>query len=435
MKDRAKPPAQLSGIARGFRRRTLKTATLVSRAGLSVAGRAFSKREKASDQVVADAKKLLADMNELKGLVMKFGQMVSYLEGALPPEAQAVLSALQSDSTPLDWLEGQQQIEVGLGAPVSDCFDYFETKPFAAASIGQVHRAKIGAQDVAVKVQYPGIREALRSDLDTFGALTRIALAIGPLDGKALAAELRDRMLEECDYALEAKNQRLFAELLSDVEGARVPDVLMSHSSDTVLTSVLDTGLPFHRAVECFSQATLDRAAAIIFEGCFRCLFRYAVFNGDPHPGNYLFHPNGDVTFLDFGCVRRFDEPFMEQWKAFIRIVMTGQRNKFPEAFRQLGWVSNEKNYDWNATWEAMIYLYRPFLAAEPFTYTHDYVAESYDQLIIKNPNRFKMTMPPEWLLLNRLQWGLNSVLSHLGATGDWGRIWMEVINGATIPR
>ncbi len=435
MTDPPSKSSSLRQLASGFRGRTMRTAKIASKAGVSMATRALGVPTRSSSKSTDKAHLLLQEMNELKGLVMKFGQMASYLEGALPPEAQAILSELQANSTPLDWSVVRGEVERGLGAPVEDCFESFDTIPFAAASIGQVHRARVAGVDVAVKVQYPGIADALRSDLDTLGSLARLALTIGPLDGRSLVAELRGRMLEECDYIREAENQRLFSQLLTNVDGARVPNILASHSSKTVLTSELDSGMSLKDATTKLDQDTLNRVAAVIFESCFRCLFQFAVFNGDPHPGNYLVHPNGDVTFLDFGCVRRFEVDFIDRWKLLANIIMQGDRDAFPDAFRALGWIATERGYDWESSWQSLKYLYRPFLSTEPFTYTNEYVLESYQRLIVKNPNKFKTTMPPEWLLLNRLQWGLNSVFSQLRATGQWGDLWIPIINTPTEPR
>ena len=200
-----------------------------------------------------------------------------------------------------------------------------------------------------------------------------------------------------------------------------VPRVFAERSSRRVLTTELVDGMRFAQFTADGSQRAKNKAGEIIFRTCFSGLFRHGVFNGDPHPGNYLFREDGRVTFLDFGCVRRFEETFIENWKAFARSVLDGDRKSFPARFRTLGLLGKEKGFDFDYQWEITRYLYVPFTQRDPFfTYTDDYVRESYGLLLFDNPNQRKTAFPPEWLLLNRLQWGLNAVLSKLEATAPW---------------
>jgi hypothetical protein len=162
-------------------------------------------------------------------------------------------------------------------------------------------------------------------------------------------------------------------------------------------------------------------------------LFRNRVFNGDPHPGNYLFHADGRVTFLDFGCVRRFDADFIDTWKRFARGILDNDRENFPVRLRAIGMVGKERGFDYDAQWNLVQFLYRPFLETEPFfTFSDDYVRESYSVLLFENPNQRHAGMPPAWLLLNRLQWGMNAVLAKLGATGAWPNHFGGAVRGPT---
>jgi predicted unusual protein kinase regulating ubiquinone biosynthesis (AarF/ABC1/UbiB family) len=188
-----------------------------------------------------------------------------------------------------------------------------------------------------------------------------------------------------------------------------------------VLTTEYVDAMRFASFVEEGAQAAKDRAGEIIFRACWHSLFVHRVYNGDPHPGNYLFDEDGRVTFLDFGCVRRFEEGFIESWKAFARGVLDDDREHFPARLRALGLVGREKGFDFDHQWEVTQYLYKPFTQKDPwFTYTDDYVRESYGLMIFENPNQRRTGCPPEWLLLNRLQWGLNAVLAKLEATAPW---------------
>jgi predicted unusual protein kinase regulating ubiquinone biosynthesis (AarF/ABC1/UbiB family) len=418
----------------GGLRRMWSTASLTSKLAAKAAKRTFFRgkpRDTADDDTaIESARKLVSRMGHLKGLVMKAGQIASYMPGSLPPGAQRVLAELQASSTPMAFHRIDEQLVAELGAPARDLFESIDERPFAAASIGQVHRAVHAGAPVAVKVQYPGVEDAIRSDLKMVSVIARLSMVGGASDPGALTAELRERLLEECDYRREADNQRLFAELLATIPGAHTPDVIGERSAQRVLTSAFVDGALLSAPLE---QAARDRAGAIIFRACFELLFRRCIYNADPHPGNYLLGPTGDVTFLDFGCTRRFDSEMIATWKRMARALIDGDRVVFAECFRALGFLGKEKGFDWDYQWDALRFLYRPFL--EPgFRVEAEWVQKSFGILMFDNPNRFKIAMPPAWLFLNRLQWGLNAVLAQLNATGPWREIIDELIAAKADP-
>jgi predicted unusual protein kinase regulating ubiquinone biosynthesis (AarF/ABC1/UbiB family) len=251
-----------------------------------------------------------------------------------------------------------------------------------------------------------------------------------PLDSGALIAELRERLIEECDYVREADNQRLFAKLLATIPGASVPGVIAKRSARRVLTTELVDAKPL---AEPAAQDLRDRSGQIIFRACFELLWRHCIYNADPHPGNYLIAPDGDVVFLDFGCVRRFEPAMIETWKGMARAIIDGDRDGFVAGFRALGFVGKDKKFDWDYQYEAMRFLYRPF--TEPgFRHHPEHVMKSFGILMFDNPNKFKIAMPPEWLFLNRLQWGLNAVLTQLSAAGPWREIIDELLAAPATP-
>jgi predicted unusual protein kinase regulating ubiquinone biosynthesis (AarF/ABC1/UbiB family) len=432
----------LKELASGFRNRTLVTASLAGRVGFAMAKRkVLGKQDEAAgveaqidrEEARKAAASLVREIGALKGLVMKIGQMASYLPGALPDEAQSVLAQLQSESVALTYEKVAEVIRSELGGDPHELFEEFEETPFAAASIGQVHRARFGGRAVAVKVQYPGIEAALASDLSTIGFMTKMGTFGLPLDAKGLVDELKSRILEECDYEIEAKNQVELAALWAGDPDVHVPDVVKERSSKRVLTTKLVDAMRFAEFVASASQEAKDRAGEIIFRTCMTSLFRNRVFNGDPHPGNYLFHADGRVTFLDFGCVRRFDADFIDTWKRFARGVLDNDRENFPGRLRAIGMVGKERGFDYDAQWNLVQFLYRPFLEREPFfTFSDEYVRESYSVLLFENPNQRHAGMPPAWLLLNRLQWGMNAVLAKLGATGAWPNHFGGAVRGPT---
>ena len=434
-------PDDLDELTGGLRR-MWSTASLTSKLGVKAASRIlFRKRRGADDDLdldaatrsteaaIATARKLVTRMGHLKGLVMKAGQIASYMPGSLPPAAQQVLAELQAQSTPMAWGKIQEVLCAELGASATGLFETIDERPCAAASIGQVHRAVHGGAPVAVKIQYPGIEGAIRSDLKMVGVIARLSSIGSPLDGGAIATELRERLLEECDYEREAASQALFAGLLAQVPGAHVPAVIAERSSRRVLTTAFVEGHPLAET----PPEVADRAGQIIFRACFELLFRRCIYNADPHPGNYLVADDGDVTFLDFGCIRRFEPEMITTWKRMARAILDGDRVGFADGFRALGFVGTEKKFDWDYQWEAMRHVYRPYLEPD-FRYDATHVRESFGILMFDNPNRMKIAMPPEWLFLNRLQWGLNAVLAQLHAIGPWREVIEELLDAPLAP-
>ena len=251
---------------------------------------------------------LAGQLDRLKGLGMKLGQIVSYLDVPLPPAVQEELAALQTGAAARPFSEVRALVEDALGAPLDARFDAFEETAVAAASIGQVHRAEVAGRPVAVKVRYPDVAETLDGDLGVLERVAGLAALGAPIDGRALVRELRARLLEECDYEKEAREQTRFRQLFEDDRQVVVPPVLPTHSTEAVLTSAWVEGARF----EDFAKERAERrgdAARTIARFAYRSLLVHGRIQADPHPGNYLFPAEGGVAFLDYGCVRSFDAP------------------------------------------------------------------------------------------------------------------------------
>nr|HEX4317496.1 AarF/ABC1/UbiB kinase family protein [Kofleriaceae bacterium] len=435
--------ASLDALPGGLRR-MWSTARLTSRLGAKAAGRMLFRRtatdtepatatETETAAAVAAATQLVAKMGQLKGLVMKAGQIASYMPGSLPPAAQQVMAQLQAQSAPMAFPRIADVLRAELGAAPGELFESIDAQPFAAASIGQVHRAVYRGRAVAVKVQYPGIEDLIRSDLKMVGVIARLSSVGSPIDGGALASELRDRLVEECDYVREAASQRTFATLLAAIPGSHVPAVVAERSSRRVLTTELSAARPLAELAAGTDQAARDRAGVIVFRSCFDLLWRRCIYNADPHPGNYLASAGGDVTFLDFGCVRRFEPSLIASWKLLARSILANDRAAFATQLDALGFIGKAKGFDFDYQLAAMRELYRPLL--EPaFRFDAAFVARSFGTLMFDNPNKFRLAMPPAWLFLNRLQWGLYAVLAQLGATGPWRRIIDDALDAPLDP-
>lgn len=336
-----------------LRKRSWATTRLAAQLGIAAAGKTLGIALPRSDeQAVKKALALASQFDGMKGLMLKFGQMASYLNTQLPPEAQQILAQLQASATAMPLAAIARQIESSLGAPVSALFDSFEENAFAAASIGQVHRAVLHGQPLAVKVQYPDIRALIETDLAHVGLFAKLLLMGSKMDGAALTEELRNRVQEECDYPLEALRQQAVGAVWNTLPGRIVPQVIPARSGSMVLTSTLQTGARF---ADYIHRAGLDarrHSSLLIFDAVFDGIFHRGFFNGDPHPGNFLFHDNGDVVFLDFGCLRSFEDDFLQHWKRMALAVLDGDRRIFRTAFIDMGLVGNAKKLDWDLQWE-----------------------------------------------------------------------------------
>jgi len=236
------------------------------------------------------------------------------------------------------------------------------------------------------------------------------------LDGEALMAELRERFLEECDYRKEAANQVDFRKFFLAEPGVIVPEVHAAHCSERVLTTALIRGQSFQEFTSAASQPERDRAAAAIHNFAFKSIFGLGALNCDPHPGNYLFTPEG-VAFLDFGCVRRFSPALVAAWKQMLRSALEQDHPRFREAVVQVGLAEASGSFDFEAHYRQYLYLIRPWLMAEAVALTPQFIGQTYRAMLVGNPNRALLKMPRELLFANRLQWGLYSVLAKLRPT------------------
>src|SRR3954454_18657669 len=267
---------------------------------------------------VRNAERYADTLSRSKGVLMKVGQIVSFvdssavLEGPTGEVYRAALASLQADAEPMEPVLVAAVIESELGSPPEELFAEFSPEPIAAASIGQVHTARMhDGTEVAVKVQYPGVADVIRDDLaNTELLFTFIKIAKGfvpqyrNFDVRPLADEIAERFGEELDYRTELANQSEFAEHYRGHPFARVPEVFPELSSDRVLTMEMAHGRRWSATGDA-DQALRDRWGETIHRFFFGSIARFGMFNADPHPGNYLFHDDGTVTFLDFGCVKR----------------------------------------------------------------------------------------------------------------------------------
>jgi predicted unusual protein kinase regulating ubiquinone biosynthesis (AarF/ABC1/UbiB family) len=355
----------------------------------------------------------------MKGLAMKMGQMLSYIDHSVPPEARHLLALLQTQSPPTPMARVREVLEAELGGAR---FADFDETPIAVASIGQVHRARLpGGEEVAVKVQHPEIEAAIRADLDNIGLVGRFkALALPNTDAAGMVAEIRRRLDEECDYRREARLQQRFRELLAGHPTLRVPRVFAEWSSKRVLTTELARGRSFAAMLAANPpQAERDRIGDALFDFYVATLYRHRLFNADPHPGNYLFADDGSVVMLDYGCVLEMEPAFVGKLVALLRAVVDDDGDAMHVAMLALGVVRPGVRYDRDDARRLLRYLYAPILREGPARITADYTSQTMRQFLT-NKNLMKLTMPGEMLFLNRVNFGLLSIMVDLGCAIDW---------------
>jgi len=388
---------------------------------------------------LATAEQVAAELGEMKGALMKLGQMASYLDDGLPEPLRMALAQLQSNAPPMSVELARQTIEEELGRPVDELFIEFDDEPIAAASIGQVHRAiavvahpttgEPVERAVAVKVQYPGVAEAISSDLrnaDLLGALLK--QSFGGLDPSEMVDEIKLRLSDEVDYALEAENQRKFADYYRDHPFIHVPEVLNELSTAKVLTSELVSGFRWNELLR-RPQADRDRAGEVIFRFVFRSLYRFGAFNGDPHPGNYLFHDDGTVTFLDFGLVKHFTHDELEM---FASMVEAAAVKHDAAAFRRIvedaGMLKPDAPVDTDEVGKYFSLFYDTVRTDCEMTWTREYansvVRHTFDR---SSPISQYATVPRAFVFIQRINLGLYALLGELGASGNYRRIASEL--------
>lgn len=371
---------------------------------------------------------LTSQLDEMKGLAMKIGQIVSYMGAPLSEPVKGTLARLQTGERGMDPVRTRATIEQELGAPIASLFDEFEIEPVAAASIGQVHRAVLAGQPLAVKVQYPDVAGTFTQDLSMLRRFASMASLASAVDGTSIVDELALRLEEECDYAREARMQEAFASAFAWDREVVVPAILPERSSALVLTSQWIDGAGFERFRATADPRQRDRAAATMIRFAYQSLFNFAMIQADPHPGNFLFLEDGRVAFLDFGCVRTFDAAFVEHLRALMRSVRDGDLDLFRAAATDLGLIGRPARFDFEHFFEVMQHLHRP-LVEERFRFTDDYVQKGYALNGPTSPNARSISIPPSYVWVMRLQWGLWSILARLGAEGSFAPLLDDILS------
>jgi predicted unusual protein kinase regulating ubiquinone biosynthesis (AarF/ABC1/UbiB family) len=437
-------------LARTARVGGLVTGQGVRWAGMRAANRVRTPERAAAAQgerTAALVGQLVDQLGQMRGAAMKVGQMISMIEfDGLPDdqqdELQRSLAALRDNVPPVSFAKLEKLMRREFGGPLGRVFSEFDERAFAAASIGQVHRAvTVDGHDVAVKIQYPGVAEAVETDLRNAMLLLPLIKRLAPgLDAKALATELRERISEELDYELEAQNQRRVERLMRGHPFVRVPRVHSDISTRRVLVSEYVDGEGFE-TVRRADEADRDRYGEIVFRFYFGLLYRDRMALGDPHPGNYLLCPDGRVCFLDYGLLHEVDAGRIATERSIARAVRDQDAAALKADLVAAGYLPASRGdaVDADFALRLMRMAIRWYAVPGPRRFSPERARRGRDRerpgprpdseeraAIRMQVNQF--TLPPESILIRRMHGIVAVVLEQLRAGADWGAIAGEYL-------
>jgi predicted unusual protein kinase regulating ubiquinone biosynthesis (AarF/ABC1/UbiB family) len=436
-----------SKIPKGRVRRSAKLGSIVGVQGARYAGTKAtnvgrseeSSKERLEQRHLETAMKMVGALGQMKGAAMKLGQFASFIDTEFIPDEyreiyQEQLAKLRTDAPAMPWEKVEKVLtEEYDGEPLSELFAEFEQEAFAAASIGQVHRAELlDGRAVAVKIQYPGIAEALDADLRNAGTIVRLARALAPgLDAKEIAKELRERVMEELDYEYEAQNQRTFSRAYRDHPFIYVPEVITRLSRRRVLVTELVEGLGFEQVKE-LPHEERSRFGEIVFRGSFGSIYHLQHFNADPHPGNYILLADGRVAFLDFGMTKKLDhEQIVLEQRAF-DAASRDDPEDFRRALHDLGFVKNPSKLDAERLLEHMRAVGGWYVEDREIEISAKRVMKIIESTNDPRSEYFDLmrreAMPADELMGRRMEIGVVAVLGQLRAKRNWHRIMREWI-------
>jgi predicted unusual protein kinase regulating ubiquinone biosynthesis (AarF/ABC1/UbiB family) len=397
--------------------------------------RSADKREQALlDTHIRNALRIVESSKELKGAFMKLVQMLSMRDDILPAEALSVLSVVQSHVPPMDYAEISAQVKRELGKSPEQLFEEFDEEAFAAASLGQVHRAVLkSGEEVVVKVQYPGVEETVEQDLSNLKALLQVFTMIGRdvmrqnIDQREVYQELEERLHEELDYVNEAKNIALFQKMFRDDPEVMIPTVYPEFSSRRVLSMSRLEGYPFADILKPgVDQPLKDWVALKYFRVVWRQIFEFGTLHTDPHPGNYLvtYHPK--LAILDFGSIRIFPENIRTAYHALAAAILRRDKSGMADAFVRLGFL--DKGDDPAPMVKVMNVIFEPVLVDKKYDpRDYDSLQKGMEIAQIGFENRL-FKAPGHRVFLFRALVGLDAYLKQLGTVANWHRVFKECV-------
>jgi predicted unusual protein kinase regulating ubiquinone biosynthesis (AarF/ABC1/UbiB family) len=439
--DEGIPTSRLSRSARVGRLAAGQGARQLATRAANVTRSEEGKRKALEKRQIETAEQIVAALGTMKGAAMKLGQVMSFLDVGLVPEEyreefQTKLAALRDAAPKVDFKDMKKVLEKEYGDKLDEVFESFDPVPIAAASIGQVYKASLpGGRCVAVKVQYPGVAQAVRSDMQNLSMILRLMKSVAPgLDPKAIGDEIRLRIDEELDYELEAANQRALSRIYRDHPFIVVPEVITSLSHEKVIVSEFVDGRGFEELKQ-LPQAERNRLGEIIFRFYFGCMYRHHQFSGDPHPGNSLLLRDGRMAFLDFGLFKRLPAAAAERELAMARFGIEGRAGELAAALRESGFVLESARYSDEQLLEQFRDLTWWYTTDEEIPLTPEIATQVMIDMSDPRSRHFAQmrheSLPPDHLFGRRLEVLTLAVLGQLRAEANWYRIAREWIYDA----
>jgi predicted unusual protein kinase regulating ubiquinone biosynthesis (AarF/ABC1/UbiB family) len=432
--SRVRRSAKVGRLAAGQAAKQIGTRAANVARGDEAARAALDRRQ------VETAQQIVTALGTMKGAAMKLGQVMSFLDVGLVPEEyrdefQRKLGELRDSAPKVPFKDMKKVIEAEYGEPIRKVFAEFDEDPIAAASIGQVYRARLDdGREVVVKVQYPGVAAAVRADMQNLGMIMRLMKRVAPgLDVRAIAREISERIGEELDYELEASNQRAMARIFRGHPFIVIPEVITSLSHERVMVSEFLEGRGFED-VKDLPQTERDRVGEILFRFYFGCMYRHHQFSGDPHPGNFMLLADGRAAFLDFGLFKRIDASVAEFELEAQRLTAEHDGQRLIEHLVGGGFLDDADRYTpeqilaqahdltWWYTEDSEVEL-TPEIATQVMIDMSDPRSRHYKQMRHE-------TLPPDHLFGRRTETLTLAVMSQLRARGNWHRIAREWMFG-----
>jgi predicted unusual protein kinase regulating ubiquinone biosynthesis (AarF/ABC1/UbiB family) len=434
--DRKIPKSRLGRSARVGLRAGAEGARFAGAKATGLVRGRESQREHMEGLALESAERMVDTLGTMKGAAMKMGQLASFIDtDYLPDEYRALyqekLGQLRTSAPAMPWEKVRKVIDEEYDESCTDVFESIEPEAFAAASIGQVHRAVLhDGRRVAVKVQYPGVDTALRADLSNAGMILRLAKAIAPgLDAKAVAEELRERVLEELDYEYEAQNQRAFSRAYRGHPFIYVPDVITRLSRNRVLVTEYVEGSGFDE-VKRLDHEARSRFGEIVFRFYLGSIYQLQHFNADAHPGNYLLLADGRVAFLDFGMTKRLDLEQIHLEEEVIKARVDRDPERLREKLHELGFLRDPKRIDAERLMQHVDAVGGWYLEDVEREVDPEYVMAVIAAISDPRSDFYALmrreNVPANELMGRRMEIGVLAVLGQLGARRNWHRIARE---------
>jgi predicted unusual protein kinase regulating ubiquinone biosynthesis (AarF/ABC1/UbiB family) len=387
------------------------------------------------DTHIRNARRVVERSKELRGAFMKMAQLLSMRQDLFPAEALEVLSVVQSSVPPMPWAKVRRVLTAELGGPPEERFASIEHEAFAAASLGQVHRAELrGGRPVVVKVQYPGVADTVHQDIKNVRALVRVFDAIAhdvmrqDVDSKEVVRELEERLAEELDYRREADNVERFRKLLASDHEVIIPRVHRKLSAGRVLTMDRLEGYPLQDIMAPgVDQELKDWVGVKLFRLLWRQLLEFGVLHADPHPGNYLVTHHPKIGILDFGSVRVFEPEIRLGYLRMSRGLLAGDDAAAGAAAADLGFIQHGD--------DPAPFLELLRVVCEPILVDRPYDPRDYD-VMERGLRASQITLshglyraPGHQVFLLRALLGLDGCLRTFGTVRNWHRLFRDIVD------